>query len=130
MLAFRYELTSLSPKTAQAAGGQMNRLFNAGLTIADNAAVSQPQLAESVPQLNTASWQVLPNGEMLTDYRLRAGLSWHDGKPLTASDFVFARQVYAEPQLAFTIGVFLLVVLHRDNADDPVAADDRNADRR
>jgi peptide/nickel transport system substrate-binding protein len=36
---------------------------------------------------------------METTYPLRANLSWHDGPPLTAEDFVFSWRVYAEPQL-------------------------------
>jgi peptide/nickel transport system substrate-binding protein len=100
-MAFRYELTSMSPKTAQAANGQMNPLFNAGLAILDGGASPQPQLVEALPQLHSDSWIVAPDGRMQTTYRLRPGLTWHDGHPLTADDFVFAMQVYGEPGLAF-----------------------------
>ncbi len=47
-----------------------------------------PILAEAVPQLNTESWQVFPDGRMTTTYRLRPSLTWHDGEPVTAEDFV------------------------------------------
>jgi peptide/nickel transport system substrate-binding protein len=36
---------------------------------------------------------------METTHRLRANLTWHDGEPLTADDFVFAWQVYSSPQV-------------------------------
>jgi peptide/nickel transport system substrate-binding protein len=36
---------------------------------------------------------------METTYRLKPNLTWHDGHPLTADDFVFAWQVYATPEL-------------------------------
>ncbi|MPZ15070.1 MAG: hypothetical protein GEU73_11710 [Chloroflexi bacterium] len=48
-----------------------------------------PVLAEAVPQLDTDQWKVSPDGRMETVYRLRSGLTWHDGTPLTAEDFVF-----------------------------------------
>ncbi len=48
-----------------------------------------PVLAEGLPELNTDSWRVSSDGRMETSYRLRPGLQWHDGTPLTAEDFVF-----------------------------------------
>src|SRR5439155_17572422 len=45
------------------------------------------------------SWQVFPDGRMETTYKLRPNLTWHDGTPLTAADFVFAWQVYTAPQV-------------------------------
>src|SRR5207245_6963273 len=67
-----------------------------------HANTSQPFLAETQPQLNTDSWRVFPDGSMETAYRLKANLTWHDGVALTAEDFAFAAQVYADPGL----GVF------------------------
>jgi peptide/nickel transport system substrate-binding protein len=48
-----------------------------------------PILAAAIPQLNTDQWQVSPDGRMETTYTLRPNLTWHDGQPLTADDFVF-----------------------------------------
>jgi peptide/nickel transport system substrate-binding protein len=73
------------------------RLFNAGLALPDAAEVGQPYLAERLPQLNSPSWQVLPEGRMETVYRLRPGVTWHDGRPLDADDFVFAWRVNTTP---------------------------------
>lgn len=75
------------------------RLFNAGLAINDAREVPQPYLSEALPQLGTDTWRVFPDGRMETTYRLRPGLSWHDGAPLTAEDFAFAWRVYASPDL-------------------------------
>jgi peptide/nickel transport system substrate-binding protein len=69
------------------------RLFNAGLVLPDAAELNRPYLAEALPQLNSPSWQVLPDGQMETVYRLRQGVTWHDGRPLHAEDFVFAWRV-------------------------------------
>lgn len=75
------------------------RLFNAGLAILDGREIPRPYLVEALPQLNTESWRVFPDGRMETIYRLKQGLTWHDGVPLAAEDFVFAWQVYASPDL-------------------------------
>jgi peptide/nickel transport system substrate-binding protein len=99
----RFEVTDLAPKIP--GGGSpiiTKRLFNAFLALVDDTGGVRPYLAESLPQLNTESWQVFPDGRMETTYRLRTGLTWHDGSPLTADDFAFALRVYRDPGL----GVF------------------------
>jgi peptide/nickel transport system substrate-binding protein len=76
------------------------RLFNAALALIDSAGNARADLAETLPQLNTESWRVFPDGRMETTYTLRPNLTWHDGKPLTADDFVFATRVYTAPTLS------------------------------
>ncbi|MPZ13873.1 MAG: hypothetical protein GEU73_05530 [Chloroflexi bacterium] len=73
-------------------------ILNAALAIADERARVSPYLAESLPQLNSDSWQLFPDGTMETTYRLKPNLVWHDGQPLTAEDFAFAWEVYATPE--------------------------------
>jgi peptide/nickel transport system substrate-binding protein len=82
-------------------GGQdvVKRVFNASLVIVDGKGTPRPYLAETLPELGTDTWKVLPDGTMETTYRLRPNLTWHDGKPLTAEDFAFAWQVYVDPAL-------------------------------
>ncbi len=70
------------------------RMFTAGLSATDHREVAYPVLAERLPQLHTDAWKVLPEGKMETTYRLRAGLTWHDGAPLTTDDFVFALRAF------------------------------------
>jgi peptide/nickel transport system substrate-binding protein len=75
-------------------------MFNAGLVAKNDAGLPVPLLAEAVPQLNTDSWRVFPDGTMETTYRLKPGITYHDGQPLTAEDWVFAFQVYTTPDFA------------------------------
>jgi peptide/nickel transport system substrate-binding protein len=75
------------------------RAFNADLAIQDNRGTWRPYLAEALPELQTDSWRLQPDGKMETTYQLRPGLVWHDGAPLTAADFVFAWKVYGTPEL-------------------------------
>jgi peptide/nickel transport system substrate-binding protein len=74
-------------------------MFNAGLTIRNDQGVPVPYLAQSVPQLNTDAWRVAPDGTMETTYRLKPNVTWHDGRPLTADDFVFSFEVYSKEAL-------------------------------
>src|SRR4051812_41430215 len=70
-------------------------IFNATLVTADERGRPMPYLAESLPQLDSNTWKVFPDGTMETTYRLKPNLTWHDGQPLTAEDFTFAWQVYS-----------------------------------
>lgn len=93
------------PATAAAKGLQTAGLtgtprdpFNAGLAFEDDQEVRHAELAEALPQLGTATWQVFPDGRMETTYRLKPGLVWHDGTALSAEDFSFALRVYKVPE--------------------------------
>lgn len=95
-------------------------MFTAGLvTEVDD--VPRPVLAETAPELNTDTWRVFPDGRMETVYRLKPGLTWHDGAPLTAEDFVFARRVGVA---RVEWGVSVPSAEHRA-IQEVVAADDR-----
>src|SRR5207237_4166441 len=98
----RGEPPSIAAKPLQAFSGSIAaplRPFNAMLDYVDEREEAQPYLAEAIPQLNTDSWRVLADGRMETTYRLKPNLTWHDGRPLTADDFVFALRVYANKDI-------------------------------
>ena len=59
----------------------------------------RPYLAERLIQLNTDSWQVSPDGRMQTTWKLRQGIKWHDGAPLTAADLAFTWEVLRDPSI-------------------------------
>lgn len=96
------------------------RIFNADLTLVDAKGEVRPYMAESLPQLNTDEWRVFPDGRMESVWKLQPGLTWHDGQPLTAEDFVFAFGIYKAPDLA---GVF--ETRPQDAIDRLVAVDPR-----
>ncbi len=97
----RGEPPSLAVKMLDLAGGigNINPVFNATLDHADENGTIMPLLAEALPQLDSESWRVFPDGRMETTHRLRPNLTWHDGTAFTADDFVFGWRVYATPQL-------------------------------
>src|SRR5439155_14686358 len=76
-----------------------SRMFNAQLASLEGSGKVTPYLAQSLPQLNTDSWQIQPDGSMETTYPLKPNLTWHDGTALTDDDFVFSWKVYTVPSL-------------------------------
>jgi peptide/nickel transport system substrate-binding protein len=89
--------TKLQITSGEGAGSGVREPFVEGLARRNANDVAVPALAEQLPQLNSESWKVFPDGKMETIYKLRPGLTWHDGVPLTAEDFVFAFRVYTTP---------------------------------
>lgn len=62
-----------------------------GLTRLDEHNEPQPALA--------SSWDISPDGKVYTFY-LRPGISWSDGTPITASDFVYSWKRVINPDVA------------------------------
>src|SRR5438552_548587 len=79
----RFEPKTMASKLPNLAGTSefAVRPFNAGLAVVTGTLVPHPVLTEQLPQLNTDSWRVFPDGKMQVTYKLRAGLTWHDGTP-------------------------------------------------
>ena len=99
--------------------GFTRRLFNAELALFDERLIPHPYLSVALPQLNSETWRVFPDGQMETTWRLRPGVVWHDGVPLSAQDFVFAWRVYAAPEFGVA-STAPFPAIH-----EVVAADDR-----
>jgi peptide/nickel transport system substrate-binding protein len=74
--------------------------FHAGLINYDDRGDAIPQLAERIPTLAAGDWKVEPDGRMEVVWKLRPNLFWHDGRPLTADDLVFALTVAKDDDLA------------------------------
>ena len=99
-MSLRTEVTDLMPKIPGSSNPSLTeRIFNASVTLIDGKGAPRPYLVETLPRLNTDDWRVSPDGRMQVTYRLRPNLTWHDGQPLTSSDFVFAYRVYTIPRL-------------------------------
>lgn len=120
--AIRVEPIYVAAKALLQAGVTLRattRLFNAELAIVDDRGVPRPYLAEELPQLNTESWRVFPDGRMETTYRLKRDLTWHDSSPLSAEDFVFAFRVYSDAAFGIASG------LPQGQMEDVAAPDQR-----
>lgn len=89
----------LNPRSNIPGIDDLERLVNAGLSVPDSDGNLQPRLAEAVPTIENGLWRVFPDGRMETTWRLREGVWWHDGTPLTTDDLVFTAQVVRDPEL-------------------------------
>ncbi len=102
VIALRGEPPSLATKPAVFFANSLRpplNLFNATLDFTDEREIPFPYLADAIPQLNTDTWRLFPDGRMETTYRLKSNLTWQDRTPLSSEDFAFAWRVYATPQL-------------------------------
>src|ERR1051325_3649464 len=56
-------------------------------------------LAEELPSVKKGTWKIdMQKKTMVTVYKLRPGLKWHDGKPYTSKDFEFGWQIAKHPE--------------------------------
>ena len=70
-----------------------------GLSLVDSDGRRVPLLATDIPSTDRGSWLVQPDGRMQTTWKLRPGVTWHDGSPLTTDDLLFAVTVGRDPEL-------------------------------
>jgi peptide/nickel transport system substrate-binding protein len=92
----RVSATSVTPPGTNV----LDYLVNAGLANQDDAAVLQAKLAETMPTVDNGLWKVFPDGRMQVTWKLRPGLQWQDGSPLTAADVLFGAKLGADTELA------------------------------
>jgi peptide/nickel transport system substrate-binding protein len=105
-VAWPLEPENLNPKWFSGSGvSDYVWLFNSFLTYYDFGGTLHPMLARDIPSQEAGTWQVNPDGTMVTTYRLRENARWHDGTPVTSGDFAFAFEVYVDDDVP---------VLHRD----------------
>src|SRR6478735_8839859 len=80
------------------------RVFFEPLAVWDNDGNLVPILAAEIP--STANGGVLEGGKVVR-WRLKKGVTWHDGKPFTADDVVFTWEFVRDPASAcVTIAVY------------------------
>src|SRR5439155_1023986 len=60
---------------------------------------AEPRLLVEQPSQANGQWVVNPDGTMQVTYKLRPGVTWHDGTPFTAEDMVFSWQVDRDPAI-------------------------------
>jgi peptide/nickel transport system substrate-binding protein len=97
--------TLLQPHFANGTKDQEgSRVFYEPLAVWDNDANLVPILAADIPSV--ANGGVLEGGKVVR-WRLKKGVTWHDGKPFTADDVVFTWEFVRDPASAcVTIGVY------------------------
>jgi len=64
-----------------------------------------PMQAKEVPTLLNGLWKLLPEGKMQLTWHLRP-ITWHDGAPVTAEDFVFTHRAVMNDKVPAISRVF------------------------
>jgi len=93
--------TNFSPLfNEEVPAAQVDALLYAGLVKLDSSLQPIADLVERVPTLQNGdvSWNRTA-GTMDVSYRLRAGLRWSDGQPLTSDDVAFTWRLIVSPQV-------------------------------
>ncbi len=90
---------------------EATRIFYEPLAAWDNEANLVPILAASIPSL--ANGGLAPDGRSVT-WKLKQGVTWHDGEPFTADDVVFNWEFARDPATAAaTAGFFRNVTVQK-----------------
>lgn len=113
------------PTSLNAGGGgridgntEINGLANAGLSVEVWPDASRvPVLAEALPTVENGLWKVMPDGKMETTWKLRPGVQWHDGTPVTAADFVFTSTLAQDREMPWLPDPFYQYVEKVEAAD-------------
>ena len=88
--------TSEEPKTLFAELDSSMTMFEVLGAVAEGAASTLPSgklypvEAEYIPSQEDGTWVVNKDGTMKTVWKLRKGIKWADGQPVTAQDYVFS----------------------------------------
>ncbi|MBM2813238.1 MAG: hypothetical protein HW416_3997, partial [Chloroflexi bacterium] len=77
-----------------------------------------PMMATELPSQEKGTWLVRADGTMQTTFRLRDGITWHDGAPLTARDFVFGWMVTKDPEIPMSRRTVAPQIERIDTPDD------------
>jgi peptide/nickel transport system substrate-binding protein len=72
-------------------------LLNASLTYYEPNGNLAPKLATKIPSIADGDLTVASDGSMELTWKLKPGLKWHDGAPLTSEDFVLAYKIFKDP---------------------------------
>ena len=110
-------VTSLGVGGVSGTAGDIKPAYHQHLATYDDRGAVHPQLATELPSQAAGSWIVRDDGTMQTTYRLRPNVTWHDGAPLTASDFVFAWTVTTDAEIPMTNRVIASQVARIDTPD-------------
>lgn len=58
-----------------------------------------PWMADELPSLDRGTWRVNDDGTMVTTWRVRPNIKWHDGTPYSTQDSVFGLEINQDPQV-------------------------------
>ena len=78
---------------------QLGHMVNQYLGVIDSTGVAHARLLAEFPAVDKGTWTVFPDGKMEVTYKVRPGVTWHDGTPFTAGDIAFSFEVGRDPAI-------------------------------
>src|SRR6266516_884530 len=95
------DMASVSSTGSVTGAAEVSQFVSVSLAnIVDGTTIDGLILGEVAPTIENGLWQVFPDGQMETTWKLRPGARWHDGAPVTADDFIFATQIGQTKEVA------------------------------
>lgn len=88
------------------------------LVVLNDGAEPIPRLATDLPSQSKGTWRVAPDGTMETTWKLRPGVTWHNGEPLRPADFVFGWRVARDPAVPYNKRAVAAAIERIDAPDD------------
>src|SRR6266536_1068579 len=76
---------------------QLGHMVNQYLAVIGSDGTVYPRLLAEMPAVDKGTWTVSPDGRMEVTYKVRPGVTWHDGTPFTADDIAFSWEVCKDP---------------------------------
>ncbi len=114
----REEPLVLHDKAAVSGNGDVvEELVSAGLVRFEPLGDAHPLMAEAVPTLENGLVKLLPDGRMETTWKLKEGIKWHDGTPVTTDDVLFGLRVAQDRELP-SFGNVAFASIDQVRADD------------
>jgi peptide/nickel transport system substrate-binding protein len=78
---------------------EIGHLVNQYLAVLHSDGTPEARLLAEMPSVDRGTWQVLPDGKMEVTYKVRPGVTWHDGAPFTADDIVISWEICKDPAI-------------------------------
>jgi peptide/nickel transport system substrate-binding protein len=96
--------------------------YNDRAVAADTAYWYYTELLEKFPTLEDGDAVLIgeegPEGQLVMTFKVKSGITWHDGEPLTAEDFQYAWEVRMDPESGVTSRASIEKVESFDVVDD------------
>jgi peptide/nickel transport system substrate-binding protein len=78
---------------------QLGHMVNQYLAVIGSDGTPYPRLLAEMPAVDKGNWTVFPDGKMEVTWKVRPGVTWHDGTPFTADDIVFSWEICKDPNV-------------------------------
>lgn len=105
------EINGFSGGSTTGSCGTICSFVHGNLTRTHESGEQIPEMAAEVISTDKGNWRVNSDGTMVTTWRLRPDVIWHDGRPFTSEDLLFSWKVVKTPELTPPGGSLLVLDL-------------------